>query len=857
MRSGPAVWQAHDMEATELEQWTSTVVLGDGDTAVIRPITPADAIPLGAFHQRQSADSRYLRFFSPKPDLSQSELERFTTVDFVSRAAFVVEQHGELVAWASYERWKNRDDAEVAFMVDDRHHRKGIASLLLEHLAAVARSNGLHRFNAQTLSDNRSMLAVFAKAGWPVHRKFDSGVVDIDFPLDETAEFIDSMERREQRADSAAVARLLMPTSIAVIGASDTVGSVGHELWTNVTSGSQRSVYPVNASHATVGGVQAFDSVTEIPEDVGLAVIAVPIGSLRSTIEQCIAKRVRGALVVTSADGAELDMTTLVSHARQNGLRIIGPTSMGIASPRAEVSLQAALVDVTLPAGNVAISMQSGSLGSSLLRLADQLQLGISWFVSLGDKSDVSANDLLQFWEDDEATTVIGLYTESFGNPRKFARIARRVSMKRPIVAVRTGAASVGIANKALYRETGVIEVPTVLELLDTVRVLSTQPQMAGNRVAVLTNARSPGVLAGATLTAAGLEVVEQRQSLRWDAQSSDYERALTSALVDEHVDAVLVIHAPPVESAVGEPTMAIERACVTATKPVVAVMLGALDGPLRPGSSIPAFAFPEQAAAVIGRLAAWSAWRATAADQSDVHTPERIDVSAARDVLSVHVDHGTLAASEIRTLLGTYAVSMPATVQVPSHEAVAAADYVGYPVAVKARKRQTGRTVEAGVALDLRHSTEVAEAVAIMQAHLGEGADEVIVQQMVSPGTDVRIRASIDERIGPVLTFGLGGAQADLIGDLSSRLAPISSGAAHAMVTETRAAAAFDESATDNVVDMLMRVGQLVADHPQIVELDLNPVIVSLDRCWVVDATIRLEPPTRPDHPTRRLEET
>jgi acyl-CoA synthetase (NDP forming)/GNAT superfamily N-acetyltransferase len=845
------------MEAGELDQWASTVVLGDGDTAVIRPITPADAAALGAFHQRQSADSRYLRFFSPKPELSQVELERFTNVDFVGRAAFVVEQHGEFIAWASYERWKNRDDAEVAFMVDDQHHSKGIASLLLEHLAAVARSNGLRRFNAQTLSDNRSMLAVFAKAGWPVHRKFDSGVVDIEFPLDETAEFIDSMERREQRADSAAIARLLLPTSIAVIGASDTTGSVGHELWTNVTSGPQRRVYPVNARHTTIGGVQAYASVTDIPEDVGLAVIAVPIESLPATIEECIEKRVRGAVVVTSADGAELDMNALVSHARHNGLRIIGPTSMGIASPRTEVALQAALVDVTLPGGNVAISMQSGSLGSSLLRLADQLQLGLSWFVSLGDKSDVSANDLLQFWEDDEATKVIGLYTESLGNPRKFARIARRVSMNRPIVAVRTGAASVGVANEALYRETGVIEVPTVSVLLDTVRVLSTQPSMAGNRVAVLTNARSPGVLASATLAAAGLEVVDQPSGLRWDARSIDYEQALEAALADVHVDAVLVIHAPPVESAVGEPTMAIERACAGAAKPVVAVMLGALDGPLQPGSSIPAFAFPEQAAAVLGRLAAWSVWRANLHDHGDAHVPEPIDMGAADDVISQHLDEGTMTASAIRTLLGSYTISMPATVQVPSLEAVSAADHVGYPVAVKARRRQVGQTVEAGVALDLRHGTEVAEAVAIMCAHLGDGADEVIVQRMVSPGVDVRMRVSVDARIGPVLTFGLGGAQADLIGDISSRLAPVTSAAARAMVSETRAAAALDESATDAVVDLLMRVGQLVTDHPQITTLDLNPVIVTTDRCWVVDATIRLEAPTRPGHPTRRLEET
>ncbi len=844
------------MEAADLEQWASSVVLGDGDTAVIRPITPADAEALAAFHQRQSADSRYMRFFSPKPELSAAELERFTTVDFVSRVALVVELHGEFIAWASYERWKNRDDAEVAFMVDDQHQGKGIATLLLEHLAAIAKANGLHRFNAQTLGHNRAMLSVFTRTGWPVHRKFDSGVIDIDFPLDDTAEFIDSMERREQRADSRAIARILLPASIAVIGASDTVGSVGHELWTNVSRHQQRRLFPVNSRHATVGGVRAFASIGAIPEDVSLAVIAVPIAELPSIIDECIAKRVRGAVVITSADGAELDMAPIVARARQSGMRIIGPTSMGIASPRLESGLQAALVDVTLPPGNVAISMQSGSLGSSLLRLADRLHLGLSWFVSLGDKSDVSANDLLQFWEDDEATQVIGIYTESLGNPRKFARIARRVSTRRPIVVVRTGAASVGVANEALYRETGVIEVPTVTELLDTVRVLSTQPSMAGNRVAVLTNAQSPGVLAAATLRAAGLDVVDRPDGLRWDARSIDFERAVSAALADPGIDAVLVIHAPPVEGAIGEPALAIEQACHESTKPIVAVMLGALDGPLRPDSTIPAFGFPEQAAAVLGRLAAWSAWRLAIVDRVEDQVPDRIDSAAAGAVVAQHLGSGTMSASEIRGLLGTYAIAMPPTVQVASDEAVAAAQRVGHPVAVKARSRQVGQTVEAGVALDLRHAAEVVEAVSIMRAHLGDGADEVIVQRMVPPGVDVRVHVTVDDRIGPVVTFGLGGAQADLIGDVSSRLAPLSRGVAEAMVAETRAAAALDESATEGVVDLVMRVGQLVADHPMIAELDLNPIIVNTDRCWVVDATIRLEQRARLDHPTRRLEE-
>ncbi|MEJ7800425.1 MAG: GNAT family N-acetyltransferase, partial [Ilumatobacter sp.] len=516
--------------ADPVERWTSTVVLGDGATAVVRPITPADGASLTAFHEAQSPESRYRRYFSPKPTLSDRELARFTTIDLVDRAALVVEEHGEFIAWASYERLKNRSDAEVAFMVGDQQQGKGIATLLLEHLAAIAKTNDIERFTAQTLGDNRSMLAVFAKAGWPVHRRFESGVIDVDFPLADTSDFIDSVERREQRADSRGVARLLLPTSIAVIGASDVEGSIGRSAWDNVRRDPRCPVYPVNPNHATVGGAAAYATIGDVPDGVGLVIVAVPESSLVDTIQQCIDKRVRGAVVITAVTSDEIDLDGLVAHARRNGLRIIGPSSFGVASPRPEVHLQASLVDVDLPAGGVAISMQSGTLAASLLLLADRLDIGLSWFVSLGDKRDVSANDLLQFWEDDEATTVIGLYTESLGNPRKFARIARRVSATKPIVAVRTGAALIGAANAALYQQTGMIEVPTVVSLLDTVRVFASQPLMGGDRVAVISNAPSPAILAAATIEGAELQLADTLQ-LDWRSTAEDYRMAIGDAL--------------------------------------------------------------------------------------------------------------------------------------------------------------------------------------------------------------------------------------------------------------------------------------------------------------------------------------
>jgi acyl-CoA synthetase (NDP forming)/RimJ/RimL family protein N-acetyltransferase len=844
------------MSSVPLEQWASTVVLGDGDTALIRPLTPDDRDELRAFHERQSSESKYRRYFSAKPSLSDTELDHFTTIDFVNRVALAVERHGEFIGWASYERWPNRDDAEAAFMVDDRHQGKGIATLLLEHLAAIARTNGIRRFTAEVLADNRPMLTVFARAGWPLQRRFDSGVVDVDFELDDTVEFVSSVERREQRADSRAMARLLLPRSIAVVGASDRPGSIGHDLWRNATGGFGGTVHAVNPNRSTVGGQPAHASVRDIPEDVALAVVAVPQDQLVATIEDCIASRVRGAIVVTAVDGTDIDMAALVSRARRNGLRIIGPASMGIASPRADVGIQAALVDVRLPAGGVAISMQSGTLGSSVLHLADTLQIGLSWFVSLGDKCDVSGNDLLQFWLDDEATTVVAIYTESFGNPRKFARIARRVSQRKPIVAVRTGAALIGPGAGALYQQAGLIEVPTVMALMDTARVLATQPPMPGPRVAVLTNSRSPGVLASAALRTAGLEPVEPPEPLGWRSTDADYGTALRAALADDGVDGVMVLHAPPSFTAVGGPVDAIARAAEGATKPVVVVRLGASDGPLRPGSPVPAFAFPEPAAAVLGRLHSYARWRSSEG-ADELEAPVDVDVDAAAAVLTGAVGAGRteLEVAELRDLLRAYGVELAPARRVAAGAAGDAADELGYPVALKARHRHVGRSAQAGVALDLQTRAEVEASVTVMQEHLGDDADEVVVQRMVAPGVDVRVHVTTDEHLGPVVTVGLGGVQADVIGDEVSRLAPVSASSARSMLHATRASAALDAADEEALADLVVRIAHLASDHLEIVELDLNPVIVAAGVCAVTDATARVTAAVRPDVPLRRLE--
>jgi acyl-CoA synthetase (NDP forming)/GNAT superfamily N-acetyltransferase len=836
--------------------WASDVVLADGETVHIRPIRTDDATALGAFHRRQPAEDNYRRYFTPKPELSESELEHFTDVDMYDRVAFVVEERGELIGWASYERWPGRDDADAAFQVDHEHQGRGIATLLLEHLAAIARSNGVTRFTAEVLANNRPMLTVFSRAGWPVQRRFESGIVDLDWPLADTSEFLDSVERREQRADSRAVARLLMPRTIAVVGASDRAGSVGASVFTQVMAGASGPVYPINPAHDQVGGVTAYPSVTAVPDDIHLAIVVVPAAALVATLDDCIAARVRGAVVITSVEGLELDVGELVSRARRHGLRLIGPGSMGVASSQPEIGLHAALVPVWLMPGSVAISMQGGPLGASLLRLASQLGMGVSWFVSLGDKCDISGNDLLQFWEDDDHTRVVAMYTEAFGNPRKFARIARRVSRSRPIVAVRTGTAAVDPTGSALYQQAGLIEVPTVRMLLDVARVLATQPVPEGPNVAVLSNSASPAALASAALATAGLTAVVG-DPLDYRADAAAFGRAVRAALARDDVHAVLVIHAPPVADALTAPLAEIDEAAGAATKPVLAVLLGADDGPLRPGSPVPAFAFPEPAAAVLGRAYAYRRWLSSEA-AAEPEPVADIDPARAAGILADALEQrrDELSVTEAAALIGSYGIPTPPTRVVPAPAALAAAEEIGFPVAVKAMRRHVGRSLEAGVGLDLAHGEDVVTAVQAMRRSLGDDAAEVIVQKMTPPGLDLRIRATADERLGAVIAIGLGGRNTDLIADEATRLTPLSTPAARSLIERSRAGPALEAAgiAADAITDVLMRTAQLVTDRPEIVELDLNPVLVAADASWVTDAVVRIAPDHGDHGALRRL---
>ncbi|MGH8997623.1 MAG: GNAT family N-acetyltransferase, partial [Acidimicrobiales bacterium] len=426
-------------------RWEADAVLSDGGTVLIRPIRPSDGPAIVSLHGRLSPETVYLRFFAALPSLSPTLLERFTHVDYVDRLALVGLLRDEIVGVARYDRIPGSEEAEVAFVVDDAHQGRGLGTLLLEHLAGAAKEAGIRRFVADTLPHNRRMLGVFADAGWRARRSFAEGAVRVGFEIEPTEGSVAAMRERERRAAAASVARLLRPRSVAVIGAGRRAGSVGQVLFRNLLAGGFTGpVYPVNPAARSVASVRAYASVADIPDDVDLAVVTVPAPRVPGVVDACAAKRV-GALVIVSAGfgetgpaGAESERQ-LVRTARRNGMRVVGPNCMGVANTTPEVSMNATLSPVPLVPGRVSLMAQSGPLGLAILEEARRRGLGVASFVSAGNKADVSGNDLLHYWEADPETEVVLLYLESFGNPRTFARVARRVSRVKPVIAVKAG----------------------------------------------------------------------------------------------------------------------------------------------------------------------------------------------------------------------------------------------------------------------------------------------------------------------------------------------------------------------------------------------------------------------------------
>jgi acetyl coenzyme A synthetase (ADP forming)-like protein len=862
----------------------------DGSTVELRAIQPADIEMVRDLFRRVSPQSRYLRFHSHVSELSEADLIRFTTID-VEKVFGVVatlgERTGEKVIGVGHYFRTEPATAEVAFLVEDTHQGRGIATQILDALTETARTQGIDTFEAYVLGENRSMMDVFQAAGYPVHSVLKYGTLHVTFPIRHTAAADMLTAEREAIAAANSLRVFFRPDGVAVIGASRDAGTIGAEVFRNILeSGFTGTVYPVSLHADTVHGVRAYKSILDIPERVDLAMIIVPAKHVLEVVDECGRKGVRGLVVISAGfretgEGGRDRERQLLEKVRHYGIRLIGPNCMGVLNADPAVSFNGTFSPVFPPFGNVGLLTQSGALGLALLDHASALRIGLSTFVSVGNKADVSGNDLIQYWEQDPATDVILLYLETFGNPRKFARIAPRVTAKKPIIAVKSGRsdagsraasshtgalATVDVAVDALFRQSGVIRVDSLEEMFDVAELLAHQPLPAGRRVGILTNAGGPGILAADVCEANGLEVLPLREETKAalrkilpaeaalanpvdmiaSATAEQYAQVLRILLEDDCLDAVLVIFIPPIvtrapdvaraiREVIGDGVQKTTLACFMMTK-------GAPEELSQGGKSVPSYVFPESAARALSRVVDYAEWRKR---PRGVIPELRVDVDAARVVVSAALpraseDGAWLSAEECESLLSAYGIrSARSLFATTAKQAVEAARKLGLPVAVKlASATITHKTDVGGVVLNIKTLTGVERSYKTIRSRLKEQRREgemqgVTVQAMVESGVEAIVGVTQDRSFGPLIMLGLGGTLVELVKDVQVRIQPLTDADARDMVRTIkgyrllqgwRGAPPSDVPALE---DLLLRISALAGDIAEIAELDLNPVRV------------------------------
>ncbi|SOC50181.1 Acyl-CoA synthetase (NDP forming) [Blastococcus aggregatus] len=886
-----------DAPPTPPRHWEADIVAADGGTVHLRPIRPEDADALTGLMDRSSDQTRYYRFFGPMKRLSAKELHRFTHVDHDSRVAFVVLLGDQIIGVGRYDRYPGTDDAEVAFLIEDAHQRRGLGSVLLEHLAAAARERGIKRFVAEVLAQNSTMVRVFQDAGYKSQRSYEDGVVHLTFPIEQTEDALAVTYEREQRSESRSIARLLTPSSVAVVGASNDDGKIGNALLRHLLDyGFAGPIYPVNPSARHVRGVPAYADIEAIPDDVDLAVLAVPADEVAGVVEACRRKRVRGLVVVSGGfgesgpEGREAERR-LVASARASGMRVVGPNCLGIVNTDPGVRLNASLAPMVPGRGRVGFFAQSGALGVALLERARGRGIGLSTFVSAGNRADVSGNDLLQYWATDPGTEVVLLHLESFGNPRKFARLARTVGRTKPVVAVKSGrhvgvtpglaGTSVAVPEQsvaALFASAGVIRVETVAQLFDVGTLLAHQPLPAGDRVAIVGNSTAIGVLVADAVLEEGLQLAHERPvDIGVNGTPEQFRSALQQAVDDEGVDAVIAVFLPPLMAGSDEFGPALRDVAVGSTKPVVASFLSTegippelavLDEHGMPArGSVPSYSTPERAVIALAKASEYARWRRRPV--GEVPELPDVDEDAARTVVRRALEAAPagreLDDDELIALLGAYGVPLLHTRTVTDPEAaVAAAAEIGYPVVLKSTAPWLRhRSDLGGVRLDLVDADAVRTAYAAIPS-----GDPVIVQEMAAPGVATVVEIVDDPSFGALVSFGVGGVATELLGDRAFRTLPLTDLDAAELVRGPRAWPLLDgwrgsePVDTAALEDLLLRVARLADDLPEVLRLTLEPVIVGPANPWhggrslvVAGGTARVGPPTaRVDPGPRRM---
>jgi acetyl coenzyme A synthetase (ADP forming)-like protein len=881
---------------TELE---SNAVLRDGSTVRIRPGRPTDRDRLEDYFIAMSPETRRLRFWGASVNISgvasaaldQDYLHHLTLL------AFIGSGEEKIVGGAQY-FGIDEHHAEVSFSVADELQGRGLGSLLLERLAGAASANGVYTFIAKVLPENHVMIDVFRQSGFDVSIRATPGSIDVEFPTSTTPEAIERFDRRRVEASVNAVQAILSPSAVAVIGASRDPDSIGGRLFHNLIDGEFHGpVYPINPKAEVVHGVPAFASIRDVPGPVDVAFVAVPATAVVDAARDASDRHVRG-LVVISAGFAETGgdgparQRELLEICRSSGMRLVGPNCMGVVNTDPEIGLNGTFASTRPPEGRVGFLSQSGALGLAVMDHANRLGLGLSSFVSIGNKADIDTNDLIAYWGRDERTDVILLYLESIRDSRRFARLAPAVARETPIVVVKSGRSSAGaraaashtgsllaasdVTVDALFRQSGVIRTATLEEMFDVATLLAHQPPPDGNRVGIVTNAGGLGILCADTCEAEGLVIpplvgatvatlssflpaeasTANPVDMVASANGDDYRRTIVEVARDPGIDAVIVLYIPPLESAAPDVARGIVEAAIELEGgvPILTTFMSTRGLPeqLRGAQvKLPSYTFPEQAAIALARASAYGTWRTKPRGRIPAFPDVRVDEAASVVANALERGDGWLDPAEVDLVLACYGI--PTVASAPGatpEEAAEAAQRIGGPVALKAVGPDLVHKTELGaVALGVPAHEVAGRARAMAEAIRTHGIEPAgfVVQRMVPEGVEMFVGMTHDPVFGPVLAVGAGGTAVELTKDIAVRITPITDLDATEMVRELatfplldgyRGAPKTDVGAIEHV---LLRLSALVEDQPGISEMDLNPVMALVAGAVVVDARVRV----------------
>ncbi len=897
------------MGATFPDHLVSDVALRDGSTVRIRPARPSDAVLVEDYLIGLSPETRRLRFWSQAIDV-RGLAAKITDVDYHDHLTLLVLQGGDdgrMIGGAQYFRIEG-GRAEISLSVTDEFQGRGVGSILLGQMAQEAARQEITTFVAEVLPENHAMINVFRGSGFTVSIRATPGSIEVEFPILLTEEAVEQFEDRETQAAVNAMRTFLTPRSVAVVGASRDSGTIGGRLFHNLLTTEFRGpVYPVNPRADVVHGVVAYPSIGDVPGEVDVAFLVVPADLVADVARQCGEKGVRGLVVISAGFGetggeGPARQEELVAISRAFGMRIVGPNCMGVVNTSDEIRLNGTFTTAYPPVGRVAFLSQSGALGLAVMQYASELGLGLSSFVSIGNSADISGNDLIAYWNQDPDTDVVLLYLESFGNPRRFARLAREVGRRKPIVAVKSGRSAAGaraaashtgallassdVTVDALFRQAGVIRTDTLEEMFDVATILANQPAPKGDRVAIVTNAGGLGILCADTCEGNGLRVEQlsaaTQERLRTflpaeasvsnpvdmiaSATAADYANAIRSVGTDPDVDAMIVIYIPPLATQAQEIGHAIVSAIgeIGGRIPVATTWMSTKGLPAalqESGTRVPSFAFPEQAAIAMAHAARYGRWRdrplGTIPRFPDARTDEAAGIVAQA---LVDAPGGWLTGTQAERLLECYGLRTVRSELARTPEEVGdAAARSGGPVAIKGIGPDLVHKTEVGaVALGLEGPSDAAAAARSMAERVqtaGLALEGYVVQPMVEGGVEMLVGVAHDPLFGPVVACGAGGTTVELLRDVAVRVTPITDLDASEMIGSLRTAPMLEgfrgapKVDVAALEDVILRVSALVDAHPSIAEMDCNPVMVLPHGAVIVDARVRVQeaPSSRP----------